>query len=107
MRWTEEAQATLERIAREGGSFSDAAATLGCTRNMIAGRANRSGVSFHNGVVGQRPGEGHSEAKLTDSDVRWLRDSQLGELRKRAETLGISPCHASAIKNRRCWAHVQ
>lgn len=44
--WTEAADSTLRAMAKEGKSFGDVAKALGCTRNMIAGRAYRLGASF-------------------------------------------------------------
>lgn len=46
MNWTPEADQVLRRIAREGGSFTDAAAQLGCGRNAVAGRSRRQGIPF-------------------------------------------------------------
>lgn len=48
MNWTKLAVATLKSCARAGKSFTETAAELGddCTRNMVAGKAQRLGVSF-------------------------------------------------------------
>lgn len=44
--WTDTAIATLRRVAREGGSLSDAGRALGVTRNACAGKAHREGIHF-------------------------------------------------------------
>lgn len=44
--WTDDRVALLKRIARLGGSYSDAARALDLTRAAIAGKSHREGVSF-------------------------------------------------------------
>lgn len=46
--WTEERVETLKRVAKDGGSFADAARQIGhgANRNMVAGKAYRLKIEF-------------------------------------------------------------
>lgn len=48
MNWTDDAVATLRRMAGEGATFTEVARALGdgWTRHMVAGKARRLGISF-------------------------------------------------------------
>jgi hypothetical protein len=60
MNWTEDRVATLVRMAAEGKSFGEVGEALGCTRNCVAGKANRLGVTFSSPAGGTSPR--HAEA---------------------------------------------
>lgn len=118
MNWTDEAQAVLVKFAAEGKSYQDVADELGATRSCVAGRAYRTGVTFHGRKRPTKPrrhkmglgparGERHGSAKLTEADVRWLRDGRPGEHSARARELGIITVAAWRIRTGRQWAHLR
>lgn len=44
--WTKAQIEALRKYARNGASFSDVAALTGRTRNAVAGKARREGITF-------------------------------------------------------------
>lgn len=58
---------------------------------------------------GNRPGEGHPQAKLTDADVAAIRQRYLPRDGSGAQIMreyGISSSHLSHIVSRKLWRHV-
>lgn len=55
----------------------------------------------------QTLGEGHPNAKLTEAEVRSIRETASGRaLRQVAERFGVSISTISDVVNRKAWAHV-
>lgn len=58
--------------------------------------------------VGNRRGSRHPLAKLTETDVRTIRDSLLGSMSHReiAERYGVTPNNIYRIATRKSWRHI-
>lgn len=54
----------------------------------------------------QARGEKNGHAKLTEDDVRKIREME-GTCREIAEKFNISPSHVSHLKNRDWWKHIK
>jgi len=56
-------------------------------------------------LVGQKPGMAHTLAKLTDTDVVYIRQQQISQA-KLAEQFGVTQSLISNIKARKLWKHI-
>jgi hypothetical protein len=106
-----ERNALIVKMREDGLLPHQIAGQLGISRNTVIGVLNRAGKctpGFHVHITpyNQARGERCGGARLTESDVTWLRDARRGEVAERARQLGISVTYASHVRARRTWAHV-
>lgn len=70
--WTNQKMRTLRRVARDGGSYADAAKRIGKSRAAISGMAVRNGIKFKSRKTAP-VGSGRPFAKLKESDIPTIR----------------------------------
>lgn len=71
-------------------------------------KENMQDASKKGRLNGKRPlhtGEKHSNAKLTEEDVRWIRQLSISE-RKLAKIFNVGYAAIHKIKARQTWAHI-
>ena len=117
MRWSDEQQAQLERLAAEGLTGTEIGQRLGLTRAAILGRAHRTGVKLT--LTPEKRLAGHAKSarsrtgkpmprKLSADDVCTIR-ACIGQGMKSASLariFGVSPELIRGIKVGYAWSHV-
>jgi len=99
-------------------SYEAIAATVGCTRGVVAGVLHRAGVTdpkSSKAIDTPRPrrfGERNSYAKLSAGDVRLIRSVYRPRCPRYGATalalrFGVVPKTIEAVFHGRSWAHVQ
>jgi GcrA cell cycle regulator len=84
MAWTDEAVATLRRLADEGRSARAIAAALGLgSRNAVIGKANRLGVRLNDGGRAAASAALPAAASVTVQKSPWrFAGAEVGEMRR-------------------------
>lgn len=75
---------------------------LGTQIDNIRDMCSKGRESHHHGLKGEK----HPKAKLTDDDVRFIRESTMTG-RDLALKFGVWPGVISGIRKRQAWSHVQ
>lgn len=102
-----ERNAEIVRRKMAGESLSAIGRAMGVSRNVVAGAAFRKGAC-QAGLSIVRPGAENGNAKLTEDDVRRIRNAlAAGEKQVAlAARYGVDHSNISHIGKRLTWAHV-
>lgn len=105
--WTDQMIKTLRRVARDGGSYADAAKEIGKSRAAISGMAVRTGIKFNSGKTAP-VGSARPFAKLKEQDIPAIRKKLADGVthKKIADQYDVSDHVIWRIANGKGWLRV-